>query len=105
MSDRPDAMRPLKITDPNREAVRFIDQATIHGGSGPLINLTLCTVTPVPVSGTDFVAEAVVTARLRFDLDLAKALVEGIGRQIARVESLQAEEHKQARNKLRSVVN
>ncbi len=105
MADRFDKPRPHKITDPNREPVRMIDQATFHGGAGPLIDLTLCTVSPMPDGSTNFVAEAVVTARLRFDLSMAKALLEGIGKQVALIEGVQTAKTLQAREESRALVN
>ena len=105
MADRFDAPRPHKITDPNREPVRMVDQATFHGCAGPLIDLTLCTMTPMPDGSTNFVAEAVVTARLRFDLGMAKALLEGIGKQVALIEGVQTAQALQAGKGLRTLVN
>ena len=105
MTSRFDAPRPCKITDPNREPVRIIDQATFHGGSGPLIDLTLCTMTLMPDGQTNFMAEAVVTSRVRFNLSMAKALMEGLGKQVEQIESGQATEAMQARDGSRAVVN
>ena len=105
MTNRFDAPRPHKITDPHREPVCIIDQATFHGGPGPLIDVTLCTMTPMPDGQTNFVGEAVVTSRLRFDLSMAKALLEGIGKQVALIEDAQTAQILQARHGLRPVVN
>jgi hypothetical protein len=105
MTSRFDAPRPYRITDPNREPVRVIDQATFHGGHGPLIDLTLCTMTLMPDGQTGFVAEAVVSSRVRFNLSMAKALMEGLGKQVEQIESGQATEAMQARDGLRAIVN
>ena len=105
MTSRFDAPRPCKITDPNREPVRIIDQATFHGGSGPLIDLTLCTMTLMPDGQTNFMAEAVVTSRIRFNLGMAKALLEGLGKQVEQIENGQATEAMQARDGHRAIVN
>lgn len=105
MINRFDTPRPYRITDPNREPVRIIDQATFHGGSGPLIDVTLCTMTPVPDGPTSFLAEAVVTSRIRFNLSMAKALLEGLSKQVAQIENGQAAEAPQVRDGLRTAVN
>ena len=82
--------RKVKITDLNQEQVKIIDQATFHGAQGTMLDLTLCTMTPVPDATMNFTYEAVISARLRFDVRMARALVEGLSKQIAMVENAQA---------------
>lgn len=80
------AEKPTFI-DPHGEPVRVIDQATFHGLRGSLIDVTLCTVTARATGGDRFVDEAHVAARLRFDIGMAKALVQGLAQQIALAEA------------------
>ena len=80
---------PMKVTDPNKETLRIIDRVTFHGGSASAIDLTFCTATPVATEDSEFCYEAVVAARLRFDIELAKAIVDGLSRQIAMVRAVQ----------------
>lgn len=73
--------------DPHREPVQIADQITVHGFNGSLFDLTFCTLVRTNTDDGSVKTEALVAARLRFDLQLARALVERLSQQIAMVES------------------
>ncbi len=77
----------LLFTDPNREPIRAVDQITFHRSRTAHIDITCCAHVPVAVSPTEYATENVVTARLRMDLMMAKALAEGLAQQIALLEA------------------
>ena len=78
---------PLLFTDPNREPIRAVDQITFHRSRTAHIDITCCAHVPVATSPTEYAMENVVTARLRMDLAMAKALAEGLAQQIAMLEA------------------
>ena len=75
------------VTDPNNEPVRVVDQVSFHAPIGLDVNLTLCTFIDVPFGQGGFEAAAVITARLRMKVGMARALVEGLTTQIAMAEA------------------
>ena len=75
------------FVDPHHEPVRVINQATFHGIRDGLLDITLCTVRAVGDAEGGASYEAIVSARIRFDLSMAKALREGINRQIELAEA------------------
>ena len=77
------------ITDPNYEPVRVVDQASFHPPIGLDLNLTLCTYLDLPAGEDGFVPGAVVAARLRMKVGMARVLVDGLTRQIAMAEAHQ----------------
>ena len=84
----PPRPRPTTLfVDPHHEPVRVINQATFHGIRDALFDVTLCTLRAVADSAGGAGYEAIVSARLRFDLSMAKALRDGISRQIELIEA------------------
>ena len=80
--------RPTTLfVDPHHELVRVINQATFHGIRDGLCDVTLCTLRAVADAEGGAGYEAIVSARIRFDLSMAKALRDGISRQIDLVEA------------------
>lgn len=77
------------IVDPFDVPVHVIDQATFHGIKGSLLDVTLCTLIAKAEGADQFVDQAVVAARLRFDIGMAKAFVRGLSQQIALAEAAQ----------------
>jgi len=75
------------VTDPNNEPVRVVDQVSFHPPIGLDLNLTLCTFVDVPFGQGGFETAAVITARLRMKIGMARALVEGLTAQIAMAEA------------------
>lgn len=87
MASKPQPNTSALFIDPNNEPVRVINQVTFHPMKDSLFDLTLCTVRAI-ADGKDSVRnEAVVVARLRFDLGMAKALCDGLGKQVQLIEA------------------
>ncbi len=84
----------IEDIDPNHVIVQIVDRVTFHSKIGDMLGVTLSTITPIPNSNGKFVYKAVVAARIRFDLSMARAIVQGLGQQIASVDALE----KQARS-------
>ncbi len=87
MSTSHEPASPLPLTDPHREQIRVVDQITFHPSKGTHLDLTCSALIPKPTNGTEWANEGVVTARLRMDISMAKALAEGLLRQIAMIEA------------------
>ena len=77
----------LLFSDPNHEPIRAVDQITFHRSRSAHLDITCCAQVPVARSATEWGSESVVTARLRMDLAMAKALAEGLAAQIAMLEA------------------
>jgi hypothetical protein len=80
----------LLFTDPNREPIRAVDQVTFHRSRTAHIDITCCAHVPAAVSETEWSLDRIVTARLRMDLAMAKALATGLAQQIAMLESAES---------------
>lgn len=87
MRAKPEADSVRVVTDPNNEPVRIVDQVSFHPPIGLDVNLTLCTFLDVPFGQGGFETAAVITARLRMKLSMARTLVEGLTAQIALAEA------------------
>ena len=86
MTTKPQEPAPALFTDPHHEPIRAVDQITFHRSRTAHLDITCCAHVPVAVSQTEFATESVVTARLRMDVAMAKALAEGLMQQIAMIE-------------------
>lgn len=95
----------IKTVDPNKEPLRVIDQVTFHNGSTDAVDITFCTATPMVSEDSNFSYEAVVSARLRIDVRLAKAIVDGLSRQIALIDEAQTAHGKAAAPAIVRMVN
>ena len=84
----PRQVRP--VTDPSHEPVRTVDQASFHPPLGLDVNLTLCTFLDLPAEDGGFTPAAIVTARLRMKVGMARLLVEGLTKQIAMAEAAES---------------
>ena len=73
--------------DPNNEPVRVADHATFHPPRGPHLDLTLCALVPFVDEDNRTTMENVVTTRLRFDVVMAKGLIQGLMQQVAMIEA------------------
>lgn len=78
------------FTDPNHEPVRVVDLASFHPWQGPTFDVTLCNMVSTAVEGNQTVRDAVVTGRLRLDLGMARAMIEGLRQQVAIAEAATA---------------
>ena len=87
MRAKPETGHARVVTDPNNEPVRVVDQVSFHPPIDLDINLTLCTFLDVPFGQGGFETAAVITARLRMKIGMARALVEGLMTQIALAEA------------------
>ncbi len=83
MPPKPQAL----FTDPNHEPIRAVDQVTFHRSRSAHLDITCCAHVPVARSESEWGTENVVTARLRMDLAMARALAEGLAGQIAMLEA------------------
>ena len=72
---------PLFV-DPHNEQVRVVNMVSFHPNIGGLVDLALCTYRVVPDHEGGAKHEAIVAARLRFDLNMAKSLRDGLSQQI-----------------------
>ena len=86
MPPRPKLTRGVLFADPNQEPIRAVDQVTFHRSRTAHLDITCCAHVPVS-DGSDIVTENIVTARLRMDLSMAKALADGLTKQIAMLEA------------------
>ncbi len=84
---RPEQVAQPLFVDPHHEPIRAVDQVTFHRSRTAHIDITCCAHTPVARSATEWGVDNVVTARLRMDLAMAKALAEGLIGQIAMLEA------------------
>lgn len=85
--DKPENSHVRVVTDPNNEPVRVVDQVSVHPSTGLDVNLTLCTFLDVPFGQGGFDTAAVITARLRMKIGVARALAEALAAQIALTEA------------------
>ena len=83
----PQSPPQLLFTDPNHEPIRAVDQVTFHRSRTSHVDITCCAHIPVARSETEWGVDRIVTARLRMDLAMAKALAEGLAGQIAMLEA------------------
>ena len=80
---------PQLMADPHHEGIRNVDQVTFHRTVGSHLDITCCALLPMSANGTDWTTTALITARLRMDVTMAKALAEGLTKQIAMIEASQ----------------
>ncbi len=74
------------MADPHHEGIRNVDQVTFHRTGTSHLDITCCALLQKSANGKDWSNEAVITARLRMDLTLAKAFADGLAKQIAMIE-------------------
>ena len=70
------------VVDPNKEPVKVINMVTFHGPEGGLCDVSFCTVQRSPDGRGRFSKEAVIASRLRFDIEMARAIRDGLNRQL-----------------------
>lgn len=90
MTTKPHDPAPALFVDPHHEPIRAVDQITFHRSRTAHIDITCCAHIPVAVSQTEVATQSIVTARLRMDIAMAKALAEGLMQQVAMIEGAQA---------------
>ena len=90
MSTTVKAPKPLLFTDPNQEAIRAVDQITFHRSASSHLDITCCAHVVSAVDENNVVTQSIVTARLRMDLTMAQALLDGLTKQIAMTEAAQS---------------
>ena len=78
---------PLTMIDPHQEGIRNVDQVTFHRTVGSHLDITCCALLPISPNGTDWTTTALITARLRMDVTMAKALADGLTKQIAMIDA------------------
>ena len=79
--------RTLLFNDPNREPIRAVDQVTFHRSASTHLDITCCAHVVSAVDEMNVVTERVVTARLRMDLTMAQAMLDGLSKQLAMAEA------------------
>lgn len=79
--------RDHSFIDPNHEPIRVVDVASFHHPAGGKLDVTLCATVHQALSGDRTTVANIVTARLRLDLGMARAMVEGLSKQIAMAEA------------------
>ena len=82
--------RDHSFIDPNHEPIRVVDVASFHQPSGGKLDVTLCSTVHHELNGDRSSMANIVTARLRLDLGMARAIVEGLTKQIAMAEAAQS---------------
>lgn len=65
---------PLKITDPNKIRVEFVNAVGGSGFLNGIVNLTLVTARWTPTGSEDIPMDLVIGSRLRFDLKCAQEI-------------------------------
>lgn len=88
MTVKPDPA-PLAMVDPHHEAIRNVDMVTFHRTGTSHLDITCCALVPRSTDGTHWTNDAVVTARLRMDVTMAKAFADGLMKQVAMIEGSQ----------------
>ena len=83
---------PLFV-DPHNEPVRVVNMLSFHPNIGGLVDLALCTYRVVPDQEGSAKHEAIVAARLRFDLQMARSLRDGLSQQIEMAEISKEQPH------------
>lgn len=86
MQDRT-RQRDHSFIDPNNEPIRVVDVASFHQPSGGKLDVTLCSSVHRELNGERTMMANIVTARLRLDLGMARAMIEGLTKQIAMAEA------------------
>ena len=87
MPRKPEPPRAMPIVDPHLERIRNVDQATFHHARASHLDITCCAFIQTSGDGVDWTNQAVVTARLRMNITMAKAFAEGLMKQIAWIEN------------------
>ena len=78
--------KPRSVLDPKHEPVRVVDHVTLHETSGQQHDMTLCTCAYVPRPDGGFDHVPVVSARICFSSEMARAIVTGPSQQLAMLE-------------------
>ena len=79
--------KPLLFSDPNNEAIRAVDQVTFHRSASSHLDMICCAHVAAAVDDSNVATESVVTARLRMDLKMVRAMLDGLAKQLAMSEA------------------
>lgn len=82
--------RDHSFIDPNNEPIRVVDVVSFHRPVGGKLDVTLCAAVHRELNGDRTSMANVVTARLRLDLGMARAIIDGLTKQIAMAEAAEA---------------
>ena len=88
MTTKPEASSMVMV-DPHHERIRNIDVVTFHRTGTSHLDITCCALLPRSTDGINWASDAVVTARLRMDVTMAKVFAEGLLKQVAMIEGSQ----------------
>ena len=88
MTTKPEAASMVMV-DPHHEGIRNIDVVTFHRTGTSHLDITCCALLPRSTDGINWTNDAVVTARLRMDITMAKVFAEGLLKQVAMIEGSQ----------------
>ena len=80
---------PMAMVDPHHEGIRNIDVVTFHRTGTSHLDITCCALLPRSTDGLTWTNDAMVTARLRMDVTMAKVFAEGLLKQVAMIEGSQ----------------
>ena len=76
----------MPVIDPHHEGIRNVDRVTFHRSGTSHLDITCCALLPRTADGKTWVNDAVVTARLRMDITMARAFAEELTKQVAMIE-------------------